>query len=85
MRIRLIRKETIEDFARVNARSKPSFADNLGNSSHRVVFNWWEQLWDNLQVPVREKQAHLFICWIGPHAEYDELRDKGEQCTVTNY
>lgn len=36
MRIRLIRKETIEDFARVNARSKPSFADNLGNSSHRV-------------------------------------------------
>ena len=32
-----------------------------------------------------EKQVHLFICWIGTHAEYDKLCDAGEQFFVSDY
>lgn len=32
-----------------------------------------------------ERQAHLFICWVGTHAEYDKLCAKGEQYTVNLY
>lgn len=32
-----------------------------------------------------QKQVHLFISWIGTHAEYDELCDKNKQYTITDY
>ncbi len=32
-----------------------------------------------------DKQVHLFICWIGTHAEYDKICDAGEQFTVSDY
>ena len=110
MKVHLIRKQTIEDFVRENARSRPSFAawlsalrfvdwnapidilqtfgsaDILGSASNRVVFNIGG---NNYRLICKylfgEKQVHLFICWIGTHAEYDELCDKEEQYTITNY
>jgi|SRR5690606_3783669 len=110
MRVHLIKKDTIEGFVRLNARSKTSFAvwlsvlktadwdtpldilrtfgsaDILGNGSNRVVFNVGG---NNYRVICKygfgEKQVHLFICWIGTHADYDKLCDQGEQYTITNY
>ncbi len=32
-----------------------------------------------------EKQVHLFVLWIGTHAEYDKLCKKGEQYTINIY
>jgi mRNA interferase HigB len=32
-----------------------------------------------------DKQAHLFICWIGTHAAYDKLCNANEQYTVNDY
>lgn len=61
-------------------------ADILGRSSNRVVF---DIAGNNYRMICKyvfgEKQVHLFICWIGTHAEYDELCDDGEQYTVTDY
>jgi len=61
-------------------------ADILGRSSNRVVF---DIAGNNYRMICRyvfgEKQVHLFICWIGTHAEYDELCDHLEQYIVTNY
>ena len=34
---------------------------------------------------VYDKQVHLFICWIGTHAEYDKLCNAGEQYSVNDY
>jgi mRNA interferase HigB len=31
------------------------------------------------------KEVHLFICWIGTHAEYTKLCDKGDQYTVSMF
>lgn len=30
-------------------------------------------------------KVRLFVCWIGTHAEYDELCDQGEQYIVFEY
>jgi mRNA interferase HigB len=32
-----------------------------------------------------DRHVHLFICWIGTHAEYDQLCDNNEQFTIANY
>ena len=31
------------------------------------------------------KQAHLFVCWMGTHAEYDKICKQGEEYTVNLY
>lgn len=110
MKVHLIRKETIENFAVSNARSKTSFAtwltavkyadwtvpadiittfgtaDILGNGSNRVVFNIGGNNYRMIcKYVFGVKQVHLFVCWIGTHAEYDKLCDDGEQFTVTDY
>jgi mRNA interferase HigB len=110
MKVHLIKKQTIEDFAADNARRRSSFADwlkklkhadwekpmdipatfgsadLLGHSSNRVVFDIGG---NNYRVIFRyvfgEKQVHLFVCWIGTHAEYDQLNHKNEQLTVNHY
>lgn len=110
MKIHLIKKQTIEDFAAANARSRSSFADwlkklkhadwekpldisatfgsadLLGQSSNRVVFDIGG---NNYRVICRyafgEKQVHLFVCWIGTHAEYDRLNENNDQLTVNHY
>jgi mRNA interferase HigB len=61
-------------------------ADLLGNNSNRVVFDIGG---NNYRIICKyffgDQQTHLFICWIGTHAKYDELCDKNQQYTVTIY
>jgi mRNA interferase HigB len=110
MKVHLIRKETIEEYAQRNARSRTSFedwleklknaywakpadmketfgaTDLLGKSSNRAVFdiggNTYRMIY---KYAFGEKQVHLFICWLGTHAEYDELCADGNQFSVNDY
>lgn len=110
MKIRLIKRNTIEDFVLSNARSRSSFkiwltnlkfanwdepndilatygsADLLGNGSSRVVFDIGG---NNYRMIAKylfgQTKVHLYIKWIGTHAEYNELCRKGEQYTVDIY
>jgi len=61
-------------------------ADLLGRGSSRVVF---DIAGDNYRMICKygfgAKEVHLFVCWIGTHAEYDELCKKEKQFTVSDY
>ena len=61
-------------------------ADLLGKSSSRVVFdiagNHYRMI---CKYAFGDKQIHLFVCWLGPHAAYDKLCDSNEQYTVSIY
>jgi len=61
-------------------------ADLLGNSSSRIVFNIGG---NNCRMICKyafgENNVHLFICWIGTHAEYDRLCDGNDQYEVNIY
>lgn len=110
MKVRLVKKKTIEDYILGNARSRSSFriwltslkfadwnepndilktfgsADLLGKGSSRVVFdiagNNYRMIGKYL---FGETKAHLYIKWIGTHAEYSELLKRQEQYTVDIY
>lgn len=107
MKVHLIKRQTVEDFARANAQSRIALtdwlekikfanwespedinftfksADLLGKGSDRVIFNIGG---NNYRLICKylfgEKQVHLFVCWIGTHAEYDKLCSKKEQYTL---
>jgi mRNA interferase HigB len=110
MKVHLIRKETIEGFARQNAQSRASLeewltkvknadwekpadmqatfrsTDLLGKGSSRAVFDIGGNNYRMIcKYAFGDNQVHLFICWIGPHAEYDELCDDDEQYTISIY
>jgi mRNA interferase HigB len=110
MKVHLIKKETIEDFAYKNARSRTSFeewleklkaadweipkdmqktfgaTDLLGKSSNRVVFDIGGNTYRVIcKYAFGDRQVHLFICWIGTHAEYDGLCDKSMQYTISKF
>ena len=110
MKVHLVRKETIEDFATQNAQSRVSFlewldkikysdwnkaadmldifpgTDLLGKDSNRVIFNIGGNKYRMIgRYAFGEKQVHLFICWIGTHAQYDKLCKEGKQYTISNY
>jgi len=110
MRVRLIAKQTIEDYCEGNSQSKKPFAlwltaikfadwsspegiqstfgtaDLLGNGSNRVVFNIGSNKCRMIgKYHFGETLVHLFICWIGTHAEYDKLCDGNKQYTVSVY
>lgn len=110
MKVRLIKRKSIEDFALQNARSRSSFriwltllkqadwnepgdiadtygsADLLGNGSNRVVF---DIAGNNYRMICKYHfgitRLHLYIKWIGTHAEYTDLCDNNEQYTVNIY
>jgi len=110
MKVRLIKRKSIEDFAIQNARSRSSFriwlaflkradwnepgdisdtygsADLLGNGSSRVVF---DIAGNNYRMICKYHfgitRLHLYIKWIGTHAEYTELCNNNEQYTVNIY
>jgi mRNA interferase HigB len=69
-----------------NIRQTFGAADLLGQGSCRVVFNIGG---NNHRMICKYhfgfSQVHLFICWIGTHAEYDELCNHCEQYTVNEY
>jgi len=110
MKVHLIRRESIEEYVAVHARSRSSFtvwlgtlkgadwripgdiqktfasADLLGKSSSRVVFDIGGNEYGLIgKYAFGEKQVHLFVCWIGSHAEYSKLCKAGKQYTVANY
>jgi mRNA interferase HigB len=61
-------------------------ADLLGNGTSRVVFDIGGNNFRMIcKYAFGQKQAHLFICWIGTHAEYDKLCDSDEQYTINRY
>jgi mRNA interferase HigB len=61
-------------------------ADLLGKSSHRVVFDIGGNNYRMIcKYGFGETEVHLFICWIGTHAEYDELCNNNLQYTVNIY
>ena len=110
MKVSLIKRKSIEDFALQNARSRSSFriwltllkqadwnepgdiadtygsADLLGNGSNRVVF---DIAGNNYRMICKYHfgitRLHLYIKWIGTHAEYTDLCDNNEQYTVNIY
>ena len=110
LKIHLIRKETIEEFAGQNAQSRASLtewlnkiklaswnkpadmqvtfrtADLLGKGSNRVVFDIAGNSYRMIcKYAFGDKQTHLFVTWIGTHAEYDKLCANSEQYTVSIY
>ncbi len=110
MRVHLIKKQTLEDFANQYPGSRASLddwmeklsfadwglpgnikqtyntADLLGKSSSRVVF---DICGNNYRMICKylfgKRQAHLFVCWMGTHAEYDKVCKQGMQYTINLY
>lgn len=110
MRVRLIKRKTIENFVSQYANGKSAFrqwiytikmadwnepgdisetfrsADLLGNGTERVVFDLGGNNYRMIcKYHFGEKQVHLFINWIGTHAEYTKLCKKGYQYTVKDF
>jgi mRNA interferase HigB len=110
MKVHLIKRETIEAYARENARSRSSFrlwlsvlsaadwsgpgdilemfgsADLLGNGCNRVVFDIGGNEYRMIcHYVFGEKQVHLFVCWIGTHAEYDKICKGNKQYKISVY
>ncbi len=58
-------------------------ADLLGNGSERVVF---DLAGNNYRLICKyafgEKQVHMFVCWIGTHAEYSKLCADNQQYLI---
>lgn len=61
-------------------------SDLLGKGSNRVVFDIGGNKYRMMaKYAFGDSQVHLFICWIGTHAEYTKLCNTGEQFTVNNF
>ena len=61
-------------------------ADVLGKSSNRVVFDIGGNSYRVIcKYLFGEKEVHLFIKWIGTHAEYTKLCNKNEQYHINIY
>lgn len=110
MKVHLIKKQSIEDYVKGNARSKVSFeiwlsiintvdwneprdiiltfnsADILGRSSNRVVFNVGG---NNYRLICKYhfgiRMVHLFVKWIGTHAEYSKLCDEQKHYDINEF
>lgn len=110
MKVRLIKKKTLEEFARINSQSKSSLtawlrnirfadweepgdinrtyksADLLGRGSNRVIFDIGG---NNYRMICKYwfgyTRVHLYVKWIGTHAEYDDLYSKNFQYTVEDF
>lgn len=58
-------------------------SDLLGKGTSRVVFDIGGNTFRMIcKYAFGEKQVHLFVCWIGTHAEYNKLCDNDKQYTV---
>ena len=61
-------------------------ADILGESSSRVVFNIAGNHYRVIcSYYFGRDQVHLFVNWIGTHAEYDKVCKKEEQYNISKY
>jgi len=60
--------------------------DLLGNGSNRAVFDIGGNKYRLIgKYAFGEKQIHLFICWIGSHAEYDKICKLNQQFEINIY
>lgn len=110
MKVRLIKRKSIDDYAIQNERSRNYFklwltilnmadwnepgdiiktfgtADLLGNGSDRVVFNIAGNHYRVLcKYHFGITKIHLYIKWIGTHAEYSKICIKNKQYTINHY
>lgn len=61
-------------------------ADLLGKSSLRVVFDVGGNNFRMIcKYAFGENEVHLFVCWIGTHAEYDKICRGKAQYTANLY
>jgi mRNA interferase HigB len=61
-------------------------ADILGNGSERVVFNIGGNNYRLIgKYHFGENLIHLFVKWIGTHAEYSQLCKEGKQYDISTY
>lgn len=60
--------------------------DLLGNGSNRAVFDIGGNKYRLIgKYAFGEKQIHLFVCWIGTHAEYDKICKLNQQFEINIY
>lgn len=110
MKVHLIKRQTLEQFIKINPASSSSLnywintikyadwsqpidilstfgsADLLGNGSNRVVFDIGGNNFRMIcKYAFGEKQVHLFVCWIGSHAEYDKICKANSQFSINLY
>jgi mRNA interferase HigB len=110
MKVRLIKRASIEKFAVQHARSRSSFrlwltllimsdwddpedimntfgsADLLGRGSERVVFDIAGNQYRMIaKFHFGVTRVHLYIKWIGTHAEYSKLCDAQNQYSINSY
>ena len=61
-------------------------ADILGKSSNRIVFdiagNHYRMI---CKYHFGKKRVHLFVKWIGTHADYTKLCNEGRQYSINAY
>jgi mRNA interferase HigB len=61
-------------------------ADLLGNGSRRVIFNIGGNNYRLIcKYAFGENEVHLFVCWIGTHAEYTRLCMNKDQYSINLY
>ena len=61
-------------------------ADILGKSSYRIVFNIGGNNYRMIcKYHFGETKAHLFVKWIGTHAEYSKLCKEGKQYEISSF
>lgn len=61
-------------------------ADLLGRGSSRVVFDIGGNNFRMIgKYAFGENTVHLFVCWIGTHAEYSKLCKNNDQYTINVY
>ncbi len=69
-----------------NITSTYNSADILGNGSDRVVFNIGGNKYRLIcKYHFGKERVHLFVKWIGTHAAYTKLCNKGEQYSMNAY
>jgi len=80
MKVHLIKKQTLEDFAHQHSGSKTFLEDwkeklKLAKNNYRMICKYL----------FGAKQVHVFVCWMGTHAEYDKICKQGSQYTINLY
>ncbi|MCW9709208.1 type II toxin-antitoxin system HigB family toxin [Aliifodinibius sp. 1BSP15-2V2] len=61
-------------------------ADLLGKGTNRVIFNVGGNNYRILcKYQFGKSMVHLFVLWIGTHAEYDKLCAEDKQYTIEKY
>jgi mRNA interferase HigB len=61
-------------------------ADLLGSGSVRAIFDIAGNRFRMIcQYGFGDKEVHLFICWIGSHAEYDKICKAEKQYSINIY